>query len=99
MSFNPSNEIEVEEVFSEDYINFLNDLDVVPVAFDFNNVIDELETSVFQENCWDEPIEIKSKVHVPDEPEDYVFDFKQPPAKYDKITPFQLIPQKQFIRF
>lgn len=99
MSFNPSNEIEVEEVFSEDYIDFLNELDVVPVTFDFNSVIDELETSVFQENWWDEPIEIKSKVYVPDDPEDYVYDFPQPEPKYFKVTPFELIPKKGLSNF
>lgn len=99
MSFNPSNEIEVEEIFSEDYINFLNELDVVPVTFDVNNVIDELLTSDLNNFNWGEPTEIKSKVYVPDDPEDYVYDFPQPEPKYFKVTPFELIPQKRLSIF
>lgn len=94
MSFNPSNEVEVEEIFSEDYINFLNELDVVPVTFNFNSVIDELDTVDFKNFDWGNPIEINGREAVVYDED--IYDFPQPEPKYFKVSPFELIPQKAY---
>lgn len=91
---NHNQEVEVEEIFSEDYIDFLNELQVAPVIFNSNYIIDELDTVDFKNFDWGNPIEIKGREAVVYDEDNY--DFPQPEPKYFKVSPYELIPQKSY---
>lgn len=64
MNQNINNEVEVEEAYAEffgvngeysqDYLDFINSLEVAPVAFDANDIIEDFSSNPYQENWWDE---------------------------------------------
>lgn len=124
MNQNVNNEVEVEESYNEffgideeysqEYLDFINSLEVAPVSFDANDIIDDFTSIPYQENWWDEDEYVDFESLIEDDnsydevnynsnylnaPLPNDFNFPQPEPKYFKVSPFELIPQKKYLTF
>lgn len=124
MNQNVNNEVEVEESYNEffgideeysqEYLDFINSLEVAPVSFDADAIIDDFMSIPYQENWWNADGYVDFASLIEDDnsydevnynsnylnaplPDD--FNFPQPEAKYFKVNPFELIPQKKYLTF